>query len=203
GDAAVEIIGGDRRAHEQEIVVEVVAVQDAARHRVEEGLGAFRLAVAGQQPHELLLDLLPEGGLAVGEAGRALGRGRVAQRLAQLGGAFAHAHVVVLDALARQLLDAVPVARFEQRLGTLRAVAEQRIVAVEPGQDLARHGQRLRLRGRSLLDALDVAAVDHGRAVRRFRRTARARSACGGSRWCPRRSRTAWRRATGARWDTR
>src|SRR5690606_39266844 len=113
--------------------------------------------------HELLLDLLPEGGLAVGEAGRALGRGRVAQRLAQLGGAFAHAHVVVLDALARQLLDAVPVARFEQRLGTLRAVAEQRIVAVEPGQDLARHGQRLRLRGRSLLDALDVAAVDHGR----------------------------------------
>ena len=32
-------------------------------------------------------------------------------------------------------------------------------------------------------------------AIRRSRRTTRARSACAGSRWCRRRSRTAWRRA--------
>jgi len=35
------------------------------------------------------------------------------------------------------------------------------------------------------------------------RGTVRGRSACAGSRWCPRRSRTAWRRATGARRGTR
>jgi len=35
------------------------------------------------------------------------------------------------------------------------------------------------------------------------RGTARGRSACGGSRWCPRRSRTTWRRAAGGRRGTR
>ena len=135
--AAVQVVGGHGWAHEQEIVVEVVAVQDAAGHRVEEGLGALGLAVVRQQADEFLLHLLPErglrivqrGGLAVRAAsavrgGFAVGRVRAvrpaappaaAQRAFERG-AFAHAHVVVLDALARQALDAVPVARFIQRL---------------------------------------------------------------------------------------
>src|SRR5690606_33082053 len=120
------------------------------------------LAVARQQAHELLFYVLPESGLGRGQADGRFGRCRVAQHLAQLRRAFAHAHVVVLDALARQPLYAVPVARFEQRLGALRAITEQRIVAVEAGQDLARDLLRLRRGRRSLFNALDVAAVDHG-----------------------------------------
>ncbi|CFW46012.1 Uncharacterised protein [Bordetella pertussis] len=77
-------------------------------------------------------------------------------------GAFAHAHVVVLDAFARQALHAMPVARLEQRLGALRAVAKQRIVAIEAGQDQVRDIQRSGSRDRRRFDALDIAAVDHG-----------------------------------------
>ena len=40
-------------------------------------------------------------------------------------------------------------------------------------------------------------------SARRSRRTVRGRSACGGSRWCRRRSRRAWRRAAGGRSDSR
>ena len=123
------------------------------RHRVEEGLGALGLAVVRQQADEFLLHLLPERGLRIvqrgGPAVRAAAPFAADLPLAasapfgpaappgprsafELRGAFAHAHVVVLDALARQALDAVPVARFIQRLGALR---EQRVVAVEAGQD--------------------------------------------------------------------
>ncbi len=38
----LEVVGRDRRADEDEVVVEVAAVQDLGRHRVEEGLGAAR-----------------------------------------------------------------------------------------------------------------------------------------------------------------
>jgi len=56
----------------------------------------------------------------------------------------------------------MPVARFEQRLGALRAVAKQRIVAIEAGQDQVRDIQRSGSRDRRRFDALDIAAVDHG-----------------------------------------
>ena len=42
-----------------------------------------------------------------------------------------------------------------------------------------------------------------GDDVNRFPRTFPGRSASGGSRWCRRRSRRAWRRAAGGRWDSR
>ena len=222
--AAVQVVGGHRRAHEQEIVVEVVAVQDAARHRVEEGLGALGLAVVRQQADEFLLHLLPERGLRIvqrgGPAVRAAGAvrggfavGRVravrarraagpaAQRAFELRGAFAHAHVVVLDALARQALDAVPVARFIQRLGAARCSGTTRSGGrSRPG--CAGRRRAARAGNGRLLDALDVGHADHGgtragRWIRPFRRTTRGRSACGGFRWCRRRSRRAWRRATG------
>ncbi|KAG1185073.1 hypothetical protein G6F35_014954 [Rhizopus arrhizus] len=150
-------------------------MQQPARHRIEEGLGAFRLAVVAQQTDEFLLDLLPVGRLGVGQgrrrcaiasvaveacrAQRALGA--AAQYAFQLGGAFTHPHVVVLDAFARQVLDAVPVAGFEQGLGALRAVAKQRVVAVEPRQDQPRDVQRRGPRGGGLLDMLDIGHADH------------------------------------------
>lgn len=209
--ATVQVVGGHGRPHEQEIVVEVVAVQQPARHRVEEGLGAFGLAMLAQQADEFLLDLLPVGGLrfsqrgargavrAVGAMGADRALGPPAQHAFELAGALAHAHVVVLDAFARQALDAVPVARFEQRLGALRAVAEQRVVAVEAGQDAMRDVQR---RGPcagacSMCWTSDVRIMADSGRIRPSRRTARGRSACGGSRWCRRRFHTAWRRATG------
>ncbi|KAG1471430.1 hypothetical protein G6F54_014494 [Rhizopus delemar] len=45
-------------------------MQQPARHRIEEGLGAFRLAVVAQQTDEFLLDLLPVGRLGVGQGRR-------------------------------------------------------------------------------------------------------------------------------------
>ena len=50
----------DRRAHEDEVVVEVAAVQDLGRHRVEEGLGELGLVVVDQQADVVQLDLLPD-----------------------------------------------------------------------------------------------------------------------------------------------
>ena len=57
---AFEIFGGNRRPHEDEVVVIVGAVQNLAAHRVEEGLGQLRLLVVGHQPDVLQLDLLPQ-----------------------------------------------------------------------------------------------------------------------------------------------
>ncbi|MNQ95042.1 hypothetical protein D3C85_1105830 [compost metagenome] len=189
--AAVQVVGGNGGPHEEEIVVEIVAMQQPARDRIEEGLGAFGLLVCAQQAHEFLFDLLPVSGLGVGQGGYcravavsaavAVVTGDVVQRAFraaaqhafQLRGAFAHAHVVVLDTFARQVLDAVPVARFKQRLGPLRAVAKQGVVAVKARQDQPRHVQRRRPRGGGLLDVLDVGHADHGgalgRRIRRFR----------------------------------
>ena len=56
----VDVLGRQRRAHEQEIVVIVAAVQDPAAHRVEEALRKLGLAVLGQQADVVQLDLLPD-----------------------------------------------------------------------------------------------------------------------------------------------
>jgi hypothetical protein len=45
-----DVLGGDRRPHENEFVVEVAAVQDVAAHRVEEGLGQLRLLWSDSMP---------------------------------------------------------------------------------------------------------------------------------------------------------
>ena len=49
----------DRRPHEDEVVVEVAAVQDLGGDRVEEGLGQLGLVVVDQQADVVQLDLLP------------------------------------------------------------------------------------------------------------------------------------------------
>ena len=44
-DVGFDVLGGQGRANEHEIVAEILAAQDPGRHRVEEGLGQFRLLV--------------------------------------------------------------------------------------------------------------------------------------------------------------
>ena len=58
--AVLDVLGRDGRAHEDEIVVEVRAMQDLAAHRVEERLGALGLPVRREQPDIVQLDLLPD-----------------------------------------------------------------------------------------------------------------------------------------------
>ena len=111
----------DRRAHEDEVVVEVAAVQDLGRHRVEEGLGELGLVVVDEQADVVQLDLLPD----------------VHRQLAGLElalqplGRLVDALVVELDALALGPLLAVPVGRLEARLRRGAGLAEQPVVAVE------------------------------------------------------------------------
>jgi hypothetical protein len=90
----VDVLGGDRRTHEDEAVVEVRAVQDLHRHRVEERLGALGLLVIDQERDVMPLDLLPE----------RIEAGAVEQRDAELAldalGGLVHAPIVEVDAIA-------------------------------------------------------------------------------------------------------
>ena len=137
GRLAVEVVGRDRGAHEDEVVVEVGAVQQLGADRVEEGLGELGLAVLRQQRDVVPLDLLPVAG---GELGRAELGADALDRLA-------HAVVVEGDPLARELADRVPVGGLETGLGLLRVVAEQRVVAIEAVAD--RLGDRDAMIGRA------------------------------------------------------
>ncbi len=65
GRIGVDVLGGDRRAHEDEAVVVVAAPQRLHRDRVEERLGALGLLVVDEEPDEVELHLLPQA-LAVG-----------------------------------------------------------------------------------------------------------------------------------------
>ena len=60
GLVVLDVFGRDGRAHENEVVIEVRTVQDLAAHGVEERLGAFRLAMRGEQADVMQLDLLPD-----------------------------------------------------------------------------------------------------------------------------------------------
>lgn len=117
----LDVLRRDGRPQEDEIVVEVRAVQDARAHRVEEGLGALGLVMVGQQADEVQLDLAPDFVVDV------LGVVLVFQDDRRL----AHTLVVVGDAVALQLLQALPVAGLEQRLGPHAHLAEQAVVLVE------------------------------------------------------------------------
>ena len=69
------------------------------------------------------------------------------------------------------------------------------------------HGSDLR-DGERVLRTIVCRACGHRvhaavRSIMPSRGTVRGRSACGGSRWCRRRSRRAWRRAAAGRWDSR
>ena len=132
GRRAVQVLGGDRRPHEDEVVVEILALQQPGADGIEEGLGQFGLLVLGQQQHVVLLHLGPD---VVGQTvGVELG--------AQLLDRLAHALVVEGDALAGQPSHPVPGGILETGLGLLRVVAEQAVVPIEAGQHGAGQGGR-------------------------------------------------------------
>ena len=131
----LEVVGRDRRADEDEVVVEVAAVQDLGRHRVEEGLGELGLVVVDEQADVVQLDLLPD-----------LHRQRrrlelVLQPLGRLG----DAPLVVGDALRLRLLLAVPVGGLEARLRLGARLAKEPVVAVEAVEHRARDRERARV----------------------------------------------------------
>ena len=128
----LDVLGGDRRAHEDEPVVEVRAVQDLARHRVEERLGALGLLVVDEQADEVQLDALPQ---SVGAAAVEPGRPELAPDALH---GLDDPAVVVVDPVARDVAQRAPVARLEVALRGARAVAEQRVVAVEAVAQRAR-----------------------------------------------------------------
>ncbi|MDR9361989.1 hypothetical protein FEP01_05186 [Burkholderia multivorans] len=117
----LEVFGRDRRAHEDEVVVEIRPVQDLAAHRIEEGFRALGLAVRRQQADVMELDLLPD---FVVDALRVV---FVLQHL----DALLHALVVRGDPLAREPLQPMPVGALEQRLRFDGRFAEDPVVAVE------------------------------------------------------------------------
>ncbi len=120
-DVGFDILGGQGRANEHEIVAEIVAVQDLGRHRVEEGFGQFRLLVVEQQADVEQLDLLPGGVVDL------LGVELDAQAL----DTFIDAVIVETDALLYRLVHAHPVGLLEAGLGLLAGGAEQCVVLVE------------------------------------------------------------------------
>ena len=160
GLVVLEVLGRDGGAHEDEVVVEVAAVQDLGRHRVEERLGALGLVVVDEQADVVELDLLPD-----------LHRQRrrlelVLQPLGRLG----DAPLVVGDALRLRLLLAVPVGRLEARLRLRARLAEQPVVAVEAVEHRPR----------------DVEGARVGERCRKSRELrSRLRLACGAPAWRP------------------
>ena len=119
--ARLDVLGADGRPHEDEVVLEVGAVQDLGGDRVEEGLGQLGLVVVDQEADEVQLDLVPHVHRLL--AGLEL--------LLEPGHGLAHPQVVELDALALRPLLAVPVGGLEAVLGARRLGAEQAVVAVE------------------------------------------------------------------------
>ena len=117
----LDVLGADRRPHEDEVVVEIGAVQDLGGDRIEEGLGQLGLVVVDQQADVVQLDLLPH--LHRLLAGL--------EFLLQPARGFLHPQVVELDALALGALLAVPVGGLEAVLGPRRLGAEQAVVPVE------------------------------------------------------------------------
>ena len=133
----LDVGGGDRRPDEDEVVVEVAAVQDLRGDRVEEGLGQFGLPVVDQQPDVEQLDLLPD-----------FHRQRIGGKLGQQPGlGFLHTLVVELDPLTRRLLLPVPVGSLEALLGCTVGFAEQPVMAVEPLEQRSGDLERLGVAG--------------------------------------------------------
>ena len=127
GLVTLDVFGGNARPNKDEIVVEIIAVQDLGRHRVEEGLGQFRLLVIEQQPDIEQLDLLP---------GSVVDRGGI-ELVAQALDAFIDPVIVKADALLDGLVHAQPVSLLEPGFRFTAGLAEQRVMLVEA----LNHGQ--------------------------------------------------------------
>ena len=117
----VDVLGGDRGPHEKTTVVEIGAVKDLARYRVEERFRALGLLVVDQQRDVMALDLRPA---------------RIVDACAaevelETGNRFHDPAVVEVDAVAGDVTDREPVAGFEVAFCQPRAVAEQLVMAIE------------------------------------------------------------------------
>lgn len=128
----LDVFGGDDGAHEDELVVEIAAVQDVAADGVEERLRQFRPLVPRQHADVMELQLAPDGvGQVVGSV-----------FVLQLVHALLHAAVVKADPLARRRLRHGPLAPLEVALGILAGLAEQPVMLVEAVEDRARDIER-------------------------------------------------------------
>ncbi len=126
-----DVLGGQRRAHEQKLVVEMLAPQNLGRHRVEKRLGQFGLVVIGQQADVVQLGLLPDfHGLVAG-----------IEFVLQPFGGFVHPLVVEGDALALRCLLPGPVGPLEPLLGRSAHLAEQAVMAIEAVEHGTGHGK--------------------------------------------------------------
>ena len=107
GVGVFDVLGTYRRAHKDEVVLKISAVQDFGGDRVEKSLCQFGLVVVYQQADVMQLDLLPYVHWLLTGLELAL----------QAVGTFQHPQVVELDALALRSLLAVPVCRLKAVLG--------------------------------------------------------------------------------------
>ena len=121
GLVVFDVLGAHRRAHKDEVVLKIAAVQNFGGDRIEEGFGQFGLVVVHQQADVVQLDLLPDVHTLLTRLELAL----------QPLGAFFDPQVIELDALALGALLAVPVCRFKPVLGSRRLGSEQPVVAVK------------------------------------------------------------------------
>ena len=121
GLVVFDVFRADRRAHKDEIVLEIAAVQYLGGDRVEESLCQLRLVVVDQKSDVVQLDLLPD-------VHRLLTCFELALQSAR---ALFYPQVVKLDAFALRPLLSVPVCSFKPVLGAGRLGAKQLVVAIE------------------------------------------------------------------------
>ena len=101
------MLGGDRGAHEKTTVVEIGAVKDLARYRVEKRFRAFGLLVVDHQRDVMALDLGPARIIDV----------RAAKIELEASNRFHDPAIVEVDSVAGDVTDRQPVAGFEVVLG--------------------------------------------------------------------------------------
>ena len=132
----LDVLGRDRSADEDQVVVVVGALQDPRDHRVEEGLGELRLAVLDEQADVAELRVLP---------------GLLAERpevelAAKPVDALADALVVEADTLLNRVLLLLPGARLEPLPCAGARGAKEPVMLVEAldqdGRDLSRRALR-------------------------------------------------------------
>jgi hypothetical protein len=131
----VDVLGRDRGPHEKTTVVEIGAVKDLARYRVEESFRALGLLVVDQEADVLALDFGP---------GRVIDAAAAEVEL-EAGNGFRDAAIVEVDPVAGDVADRKPIACFKIAFCEPRAVAEQLVMAIEPVE--GRLGDGLRARG--------------------------------------------------------
>jgi hypothetical protein len=134
----IEIFGRRRGTDEDESIVIIRAMQDLARDRREERLGALGLAMVDQESDEMQLDAVPQ---RIGAAARKARRAKFA--FDALDGLRAAA-IVEIDAISNDVMDCEPIAGLEIALCGTSTLAKQRVMAVEAfEQDLGDRKRRV------------------------------------------------------------